>query len=272
MSIVRTFARGRTPALPNLPELPPTLRPDAIRSAAPPPSRGLNLAATGLLYTLMIGSVALASSLSPADARPWPRTGGDPWIEPGPAVHIPLRPDPDPAPPPPPRNPPGGIEGTRPPDWQPPLVPDAVSDETPRTLPDRDHSRDSLYRADMPVGDGTLRITGDGGRIVGDPGGPAETASPRVVELPSSEVKVLRQVAPGFPPLCRALRIQGTVELLLTVDAGGVPVELQVLASPHPGLAEAAVSAARQWRFVPARIGDQAVPSRFRLAIRFSLR
>jgi protein TonB len=82
---------------------------------------------------------------------------------------------------------------------------------------------------------------------------------------------VLRQVDPAYPDFARRARVQGTVVLLMTVDEAGRPLRVQVLEG-HPVFHEAAVQAARQWRFEPARVDGQAVSAAFRLTLKFSLR
>ncbi|MGE0079925.1 MAG: TonB family protein [Thiohalomonadaceae bacterium] len=89
---------------------------------------------------------------------------------------------------------------------------------------------------------------------------------------PVFEAAYLRNKPPAYPRSARKLRQQGTVELRVRVSAEGAPVELTVLQSSGVAvLDKAALSAVRQWRFVPARRGGTAteawvvVPIHFRL-------
>jgi protein TonB len=82
---------------------------------------------------------------------------------------------------------------------------------------------------------------------------------------------VLRQVDPVYPDFARRARIQGTVVLLMTVDESGQPLRVQVMEG-HSVFHEAAVQAARQWRFEPARVDGHPVSASFRLTLKFSLR
>jgi protein TonB len=84
-------------------------------------------------------------------------------------------------------------------------------------------------------------------------------------------LEVVRKVEPSYPTLARLSRIQGTVVLLMTVDEAGLPTQVQVLEG-HAALQDAAVRAARQWRFVPARLEGRPVVASFRLTLKFALR
>jgi protein TonB len=92
-----------------------------------------------------------------------------------------------------------------------------------------------------------------------------------VHDVTSAGLGVLRQVDPAYPDFARRARIQGTVVLLMTVDELGQPLRVQVLEG-HPVFHEAAVQAARQWRFEPARVEGRSVSATFRLTLKFSLR
>jgi TonB family protein len=62
---------------------------------------------------------------------------------------------------------------------------------------------------------------------------------------------------------------QGTVVLVLLVDAGGAVVDVRVREGSSP-FAEAAAAGVRSWRFAPARRNDVAVASRIRVEIGFT--
>jgi TonB family protein len=57
--------------------------------------------------------------------------------------------------------------------------------------------------------------------------------------------------APKYPPLAMQARIQGQVELLLTLRLGTGEVESAAGVSGHPLLVRSAVEAAKQWKFEP---------------------
>jgi protein TonB len=67
------------------------------------------------------------------------------------------------------------------------------------------------------------------------------------IQLPPSLVPalLLRKVAPVYPPLARAARIQGTVVLSILINQEGEIGDTR-LVSGHPMLAPAAIEAVRQ--------------------------
>src|SRR5687767_3569078 len=86
------------------------------------------------------------------------------------------------------------------------------------------------------------------------PAQPAETAPPRLLDF----------VPADYPPEARAAAIEGGVLLSLDIDEQGRVTAVSVLEGLGHGLDEAAVGAARRFRFVPARQGGRAVPARIR--------
>ena len=81
------------------------------------------------------------------------------------------------------------------------------------------------------------------------------------------------QVQPSYPDSARQLGVQGTATLRLHVLTDGRVGEVTVEQSAgHPDLDQAAIDAARRWRFEPARRGTEPVPVWIRLAMTFSLR
>lgn len=254
------------------PALPPTLLPHAIAQAAPPRARRISFLASCLIYSAAAGGFSLISSQPHLLAGL--STTTEKVFDPKNVIQvIPVRPeDPPPAPPPPPAGSSLKVEGTRPPDWVPPTAQVEVPETTPAELNRVDHSRDSLYTSEMRVGDGKLEIQGTGDRIGTTPNGVSGAAPGAVFDVAFENVKIRHQVSPQYPSICRAIRMQGTVELLLTVDVAGVPRDVQVISSPHIGLTASAVEAAKQWRFEPAMVGSSPVTSRFRLTLKFSLK
>lgn len=78
---------------------------------------------------------------------------------------------------------------------------------------------------------------------------------------------------PPYPPTSRRLGEQGVVTLQLYIDERGRVVEAKVeKSSGFPRLDEAAVKEAkRNWRFIPAKRGSEAVPMWMSLNVRFKL-
>ncbi len=83
----------------------------------------------------------------------------------------------------------------------------------------------------------------------------------------------LFKVAPRYPNLAREAELTGRVTLELLVDEKGQVIEARDLASPaHALLVAAAMRAAYQWRFEPARQHLRPVRSLVRLSFDFTIR
>ena len=108
-------------------------------------------------------------------------------------------------------------------------------------------------------------------------------ANPRAEPKPASQTKPLDsavqspvpidKVMPRIPELLKtALSSPKTVQVSLTIDAAGKVVGAEALAAKgsNPYLDQAAVSAARLWRFRPASINDHPVPSTATVQFNFS--
>jgi TonB family protein len=59
------------------------------------------------------------------------------------------------------------------------------------------------------------------------------------------------RVQPAYPELARKMNLRGTVKVQLIVAANGTVKEAKVIGG-HPVLANAALEAAKRWRFEPA--------------------
>jgi protein TonB len=78
--------------------------------------------------------------------------------------------------------------------------------------------------------------------------------------------------APGYPDIARRRGEQGRVLLRVNVSADGTPLDVELAeTSGHPSLDSAALSAVRQWRFVPATEAGRFVPAIAEVPIRFRL-
>lgn len=242
---------------PVCPDLPPTLLPHAIAAAAPPRDRARSLLMAGTVYLALAGSGVLLARAGaavltpPAAPREHPPVVYDWDLRPAPPE--PLRPT---APAGPSAADPAKVEGGAPQALPQEADPSAI----PTGLPTRDASGD---RPVSPVGTQlAVPFQADG----------STTRGPVQVRfIDTSMVRVLKQVAPVYPALARMTRVQGAVVLLMTIDERGVPTEVQVLEG-HPGLQEAALQAARQWRFEPARVDGRPAPASFRLTLNFRLK
>ncbi len=73
------------------------------------------------------------------------------------------------------------------------------------------------------------------------------------------KAKLIYKVEPEYPDDARARKIEGSVQLGLTIDHDGVPQNIQIKRSLDPSLDQAAVDAIRKWRFEPAMKNGQPV-------------
>jgi protein TonB len=78
-------------------------------------------------------------------------------------------------------------------------------------------------------------------------------------------------VKPRYTEMARNQGIEGVVQLLLTIDAEGRVIEVKVLKGLGFGLDEAAVTAARQWKFEPARVDGKGIQTKITRRVRFTL-
>jgi protein TonB len=105
---------------------------------------------------------------------------------------------------------------------------------------------------------------GEGGEM-GDVGPPGNGVSwPRLI----------RDVRPAYTADAMRARITGSVGLSCVVDRDGSVRDCRLTRSldRRHGLDEAAMRAARQWKFLPARRSDEPVPVRVTIDMDFSLR
>ena len=79
--------------------------------------------------------------------------------------------------------------------------------------------------------------------------GPAETRA----QQSSSEItrRAKTRVQPSYPELARKMSITGTVKVEVVVSPNGQVKEARVVGG-HPVLANAALDAAKRWRFEPS--------------------
>lgn len=80
----------------------------------------------------------------------------------------------------------------------------------------------------------------------------------------------INRVTPDYPTLARAARISGDVALEITIGEDGSVTSVQVI-SGHAMLQNAAVQAARQWRFNPTLLNGTPVKVKGVLTFKFTL-
>jgi protein TonB len=75
-------------------------------------------------------------------------------------------------------------------------------------------------------------------------------------------------VPPVFPDIARAAGVSGIVVIECTIDPSGHVADARVLTG-HPLLDAAALSAVKQWRYMPTRLNDLPVPVLMTVTVRF---
>jgi protein TonB len=82
--------------------------------------------------------------------------------------------------------------------------------------------------------------------------------------------RIYRRVEPVYPPLAKAMRIQGTVRLAAVIDEDGAVAALKLICG-HPLLVNAAMDAVKHWRYRPAERNGKPVRAVIPVAVRFDL-
>jgi TonB family protein len=237
--------------------LPPTLLPNPVRAVAPSPRRLLSLLLACGCYSVL-AALAVASARQVAACGRGPRTVADVTLK----DYNPEPPRPQPLPPTAGRAlPPGFKVVDRAAD------PDVVPERVANLRDFQDHSHELQAGTEGTPGLGVLGGTPEVQALAGK----GASASQTPIELPESQVQILRQVNPVYPALARLVRAEGVVDLRLTIDAQGIPIEVEVMGGPHPLLINEAVRVARLWRFQPAMVDGVATAAAFRLKVSFRL-
>jgi len=83
--------------------------------------------------------------------------------------------------------------------------------------------------------------------------------------------RLLKPLELKYPERAREFQKEGVVILEVDVDAQGRVISARVVEEPGWGFGEAALKAIREAVFTPARIGETAVPVRYRVPIRFKM-
>jgi periplasmic protein TonB len=100
----------------------------------------------------------------------------------------------------------------------------------------------------------------------------AAPPSPPPVTAPRFDADYLHNPAPAYPPAARRAGHEGRVLLRVLVTAQGRASTVQIqTSSGHARLDEAALETVRQWRFVPAKRGAEAIEDWVLVPIVFQL-
>ncbi len=88
-----------------------------------------------------------------------------------------------------------------------------------------------------------------------------------VEELPEP----IKRVIPSYPEMARALKVNGTVWVLVIVGEDGMVKYAEILKSPHPVFDEPVLEAVKKWVFKPGKQLGKPVPVRVKIKIPFAL-
>jgi protein TonB len=81
---------------------------------------------------------------------------------------------------------------------------------------------------------------------------------------------LIQKALPQYPPLGKAVRVEGTVVLQAVISKSGTIENLRVV-SGHPMLQQAAIDAVRQWRYRPYMLDGEPVEVETTINVIFSL-
>lgn len=102
---------------------------------------------------------------------------------------------------------------------------------------------------------------------------PEPTFVPPAPTQPRFDADYLDNPRPVYPALARRLGEQGRVLLRVHVAADGLPLDVELqTGSGSPRLDQAAIDTVRRWKFVPARLGGEAIVATVLVPIVFSLK
>lgn len=113
------------------------------------------------------------------------------------------------------------------------------------------------------------QASGDSGKAAGPV---KQSIEPSAMPLTPAQVdpNYLHRPNPVYPALSKRLREEGTVLLRVNLDAQGIVLDITVeKSSRFQRLDQAALEAVRQWRFIPAKRGQAAIPSNALVPIEF---
>lgn len=103
-------------------------------------------------------------------------------------------------------------------------------------------------------------------------GAPGEVASSAAPSIEDSKPTLITTIDPEYPIQARRLGVEGVVDLVVTVDSTGLPIECAVVPPRvHKVLERSALAAVMQARFMPGIENGQPIQDTYRLKVRFEL-
>lgn len=128
-------------------------------------------------------------------------------------------------------------------------------------------ARSSEQAAEQPVAAGTAAPA------AGQAGQATESRPQPESVAPSFHANYLNNPRPPYPPSSLALAEEGTVLLRVQVSREGEAADVALArSSGYPRLDAAALSTVKRWRFVPARLGNEAVAGTVLVPVNFSIK
>lgn len=97
------------------------------------------------------------------------------------------------------------------------------------------------------------------------------TTDTGIVGVHLAPPRALFKPDPAYPEIARRAKVQGPVELELLIDESGAVADVTVVRGLRLGCTEAALEAARRWRFEPSTLGGRPVKVIYRLTVHFRL-
>jgi Ca-activated chloride channel homolog len=101
---------------------------------------------------------------------------------------------------------------------------------------------------------------------------PTSTAAPQKLTVSGGVLQgsATKKVEPAYPAVARAARASGAVQIHVTIGEDGEVMNAQVI-SGHPILSDAALEAAKQWRFKPTELSGVPVKTQGVITFNFDL-
>jgi protein TonB len=86
----------------------------------------------------------------------------------------------------------------------------------------------------------------------------------------ASAANLVRKVAPMYPPLAKQARIQGVVQITVTIGKDGSVLDAELITG-HPLLAQAAKDAVLQWVYKPTLLNGNPIEVVTQVDVNFTL-
>jgi len=101
---------------------------------------------------------------------------------------------------------------------------------------------------------------------------PPKPSAPKRIRVGGQveNAKLIFQPKPGYPPLAKMARIQGSVRLEAVISKDGTIQDLKVL-SGHPLLVKSALEAVQRWRYQPTLLNGEPVEVITDIDVNFTL-